>query len=122
MKKTQAERAQSYFEHNSKVTKLFGTSDDNLFERNQDALAHSTTLEDKNIDVFTAPGGDVEQTADPKSEFLQLSVKKIEAALPEMTDVDALKAYLDEETSQEPPRTTAVQAIEARIAFLTNPA
>lgn len=120
MNKTQAERAQIYFERNSKVTELTGTSDGFLFERKQDALSHSTTLENKQLETFTK--GDVKAkkaTEDTRGVFLKLSVKKIQKQLPEMQDVEVLKALVIEEKAQEDPRSTAIEAIEARIVELT---
>lgn len=123
MKKTQAERAQSYFERNPQVTQLVGTSDGFLFERNQDALSHSITLENKELKKYNAPGAAKAETKTPtedtRSEFLKLSVKKIQKQLPEMKDVDALTAYLEEEKALEDSRSTAIDAIAARIAELT---
>jgi len=122
-KNTQAERAQKYFERNSKVKELFGTSDGFNFEKPQDALSHSTTLEDKELAVFKV-NGKTEKVA-PKDaptdppEFLKLSVKKMEDALPEINDVEALKGYLEFEQQTEQPRSTAVKAIETRLEALT---
>lgn len=120
-KKTQQERAQSYFKHHSKVDKLFATSDGFLFERNQDALSHSTTLKDKAIEVIHNTSAN-EGVNNPEANFLQLSVKKIEEALPEMEDAQALKLFLKAETESKEPRSTAIKAIEARIEALTNQA
>lgn len=118
MKKTQAERAQSYFERNSKVTELIGTSDGTLFERKQDALSHSTTLENKQLETFTKVDAK-KAKEDTRGEFLKLSVKKIQKQLPEMQDVEVLKALVIEEKAQEDQRSTAIEAIEARIVELT---
>ena len=100
------------------MSKLFGTSDGFLFERKQDALSHNTTLEGNEIEVFKPKG---EKETETKSAFLQLSVKDIEVALVEMTDVDELNTYLKEENALEQPRSTAIKAIEGRIELLESP-
>lgn len=123
-KKTQQERAQIYFERNSKVKELFGTSDGFNFENPTDSLSHSITLKDKTITVFTKSGKpevlDKQEPIADQPKFLKLSVKKITEALPEMNDVEVLQGYLDFEKKTEQPRSTAIAALEARIEALTD--
>ncbi|AUS06476.1 hypothetical protein [Pseudotamlana carrageenivorans] len=116
MKKlTQKERAQNYFERNTKVNELFGTSDGYLFERSKDALNHSTTLEKKGITPYKR------SEKSEGSDLLKLSVKDLTEAIKDITDVTVLEAYLEEEQAKDEPRSTAVKAFEDRIETLSNP-
>lgn len=123
-KQTQKERAQKYLERNPKIEELYGTSDGFNFEKPQDALSHSTTLENKELTVFKADGKaekvDFKETTTAKPAFLKTSVKKIEEALPQIKDVKTLTGYLEFEQATEQPRSTAIKAIEARIEALTS--
>ncbi len=122
-KKTQQERAQTYLERNPKIKELFGTSDGFNFEKIQDALSHSTTLDNKGLTVYRANGKsetlDTKEPISDQPDFLKLSVKKMGEALSEINDLEALKGYLDYEQKTEQPRSTAVKAIESRIKELT---
>lgn len=81
MSKTKA-RAQSYFEQNKTVEKLHSTSDGTPFLNKQDALAHATTLEDKNVTTFhknkmDAPEADL---TDAEKEIAKVAADKVAAA------------------------------------------
>jgi len=123
-KKTQAEKAQAYLAKHPKLAEVFGTSDGFNFEKVQDALGHSTTLEKKGIEVFKRDGKtetlDTSKDETPQSKFLKQNVKQINEALPSITDVKALEGYLAAEKTVTVPRATAITAIEARIAELAN--
>mgnify|MGYP005831282249 CR=1 FL=1 len=114
------EQAKKYLKGNN-VKEIHATADGFLFQHKPDAVAHGKTLEDKNVTTFKRSkevAASKEAPAEPKG-FLDQSVKNISEALPGKEDVAELEAYLAEEKAAEKPRTTAVEAIEARIAELT---
>ncbi|MEO2064488.1 MAG: hypothetical protein ABGW97_16010 [Christiangramia sp.] len=119
-KLTPEQQAKKYLKDNKAVKKIHATSDGFLFLHKPDAVSHGKKLEDKNVTTFSrsakvdAPAKDEE----PKG-FLDQSVAKIKAALAAKEDVAELEGYLEQEKAQEEPRTTAVEAIESRIAELT---
>lgn len=119
-KLTPEQRAKKFLDSNKGVKKIHATSDGFLFQHKPDAVSHGKKLEDKNVTTYSrsakvdAPAKDTE----PKG-FLDQSVAKIKAALPGKKDVAELEGYLEQEKAQEDPRTTALEAIESRIAELT---
>lgn len=115
------EQAKKYLKGNN-VKAIHATADGFLFQHKPDAVAHGKTLEDKNVTTFKRSKDVAVEKAAPANEpkgFLDQSVKNITEALPGKEDVAELEAYLAEEKAAEKPRTTAVEAIEARIAELT---
>lgn len=119
-KKTQLEAAKDYLAAH-KVAEVFGTADGFLFEKPQHAFSHAATLENKEVSIFNAGGAKVIEQVENTEEtplFLKDSVKSITANLPNVSDVAVLEGYVAFEKQTSQPRSTAIAAIEARIAEL----
>ena len=117
MSKSVEQIAQKYLK-DYKQDKIHATSDGYLFHHKPDAIAHGKKLKEKAVQTFTRNDkAAAKETA--KASFTDQKVTEIAKALPGIKDVKVLEGYLAEENAKEEPRTTAVAAIEERIAELT---
>jgi hypothetical protein len=120
----------SIFGRNKDLKKLHATSDGQYFLEENRANLHKNSKRDPitgkdkltvvpitREDALATLPKKATPTASVKSEFLQKSVADIKEALKTADDVEALKVVLAEEKANE-PRSTAIEAIEAKIVEL----
>jgi len=118
--------------HNQHIQTLYVTADDQGFEKESSAEAHTNRLVDKTIEAVknphykkpvvnlpgtsgTAPTDTPAPEAD-ETNILDNSIGDLKKALQDVTDIEALEALKSEEEAAEKPRKGALDAIDARIA------
>ncbi len=124
-KKKLIEQSVSYFEEHD-IDEIHATTDGQFFFDENRAQLHKkskrnpVTGKDK-ITVYTISREEALTFGKPlkneKPDFLKLGVREITEALKTKNDLDELREYLEVEKSNE-PRSTAITAIENRIAEL----
>jgi len=120
----------SIFDRNKDLKKLHATSDGQYFLEENRANLHKNTKRNPvtgkdTLSVVPITREDAKTAKDTlknadkveKSPFLQQNVGDIKEALKTADDAAALKVYLAEEEGNE-PRTTAIEAIKAKIVEL----
>lgn len=123
--------SESYFEKNKDLQEIFATTDGQFFFQENRANLHKNNLRDAKtgkskisvvkITRTEALASDTTSGDDDSADgsLLDQSVKNIKAGVKEITDVDVLQDYIEEEDAKEKPRTSAIEAIQERITELT---
>ncbi len=113
---TREKKIEQMFAQNAELSKVFVTSDDFGFTDENKANSYATSLKNKKVVAYSR---DAFFPTKNKSEILDQGVKKLTAALEEVTDIKTLQALKEEEESLgDEARKTAVKAIEERIEVL----
>ncbi len=116
---TREKKIEQMFALNPEMDEVFVTSNDLGFTDEVKANSHAHGLKDKKVKKYTRK--DVLKKPPAKSKILDQGVKKLTAALEEVTDVAILEALKAEEASfGDEARKTAIAAIEDRIKAITD--